>query len=478
MSTTTPPITALKRNALGVPAILFFVFSAQAPLTGIVGAAGVAVALGNGAGAPGAYLIVGLVIILFAVGFTTITRHIDARGGFFAIISAGLGRRAGGGGSWLALLSYNTIQAAMYGLFGATLAGLVSQYTGLDVPWWLAAAAAIALVWFLGSRGIEVGARVLAVLVVLEVLLLLAFAFGVLFTSGPGNLDASASFSPRAVLSGAPGIAIMFGIASMFGFESTAIFSPEAKDPRKTVPRATYIAVVSIAVFFAFVMWMLISYYGAHHAQQAALKYLATSPDQFVLVPLDAVLGPWAGAVAQILLCTSLLAGLLAFHNMVTRYFHAMAGEGTLPEALERTNRFHAPAIASTTQTIVAAVLIAPFALFRLEPLTTLFAWLSGLSVAALVVLYVLSSIAILAFFQRHRVERNPWTTRIAPAVTIVLTLGELYLIVANFSTLAGSSTLLGWLLLAAVPVVFIIGWATARRALAPATAIAGADLA
>ena len=56
----------LKRGAIGVLGILFFVLSAQAPLTGIGGALPLAVALGNGAGAPAAYLVVGLVIALFA----------------------------------------------------------------------------------------------------------------------------------------------------------------------------------------------------------------------------------------------------------------------------------------------------------------------------------------------------------------------------------------------------------------------------
>jgi len=46
--------TALRAGSIGVLGILFFVLSAQAPLTGIVGASPLAAALGNGAGAPGA----------------------------------------------------------------------------------------------------------------------------------------------------------------------------------------------------------------------------------------------------------------------------------------------------------------------------------------------------------------------------------------------------------------------------------------
>ena len=54
----------------------------------------------------------------------------------------------------------------------------------------------------------------------------------------------------------------MFAVASMFGFESTAIYSAEAKDAHRTVARATYLSVGVIAVFFSFISWMLVSYYG------------------------------------------------------------------------------------------------------------------------------------------------------------------------------------------------------------------------
>jgi amino acid transporter len=463
MSNAEVPRTTLKEDAFGVPSILFFVLSAQAPLTSIVGAACLAIALGNGAGAPGAYLAVGLVIILFAVGFTTITRHVDTRGGFFAVIRAGLGPRIGTGGSLLALLSYNAVQFAMYGLFGASLSGLLQRDAGVDSPWWAWALAAIALVWFLGSRKVELGARVLAVLVAFELLLLIAFAIGVLITRGFAALDVSGSFGPKAVLAGAPGVAIMFAIASMFGFESTAIYATEVKDPKRTVPRATYIAVVLIAVFLAFVTWMLVVYYGAAQVQDQATQALGTDSAVFALNPVQDVLGGWAGTAADLLLCSSLFAGVLAFHNMITRYFHVMGGHRIFPAILERTNRHHAPAIASAAQSAVACAAVAPFALLGLDPVGTLFSWFAGLAVATLVVLYTVTSVAVIAYFRRHRVETNPWTTLIAPALASVLMLGILALLVNNFGVLTRGDALTGFLLLAAVPAVFVLGWVRAR---------------
>ena len=87
----------LKPNSLGVLGILFFVLSAQAPLTGVAGAVPIAVAIGNGAGAPAAYLAAGLITLLFSVGFVAMGRHVVDAGAFYRYIGKGLGQNLGNG---------------------------------------------------------------------------------------------------------------------------------------------------------------------------------------------------------------------------------------------------------------------------------------------------------------------------------------------------------------------------------------------
>lgn len=451
--------TALRAGSIGVLGILFFVLSAQAPLTGIVGAAPLAAALGNGAGAPGAYLVVGIVIVIFAVGFVAMSRRIQANGAFYAYITAAFGRRAGAGAAWLALLAYNTIQAAMYGLYGAAFSGLLAS-TGLEVPWWVLSLATMAGVQVLGSLNIELGARVLAVLVGLEVAVLLVFGFAVLFSGGgPEGINAAASFSPEAIASGAPGVAIMFAVASMLGFESTAIYSAEAKDPHRTVARATFLSVGVISVFFAFIAWMLVSYYGPSRVMDAAGAALESGDaSSFVLGPMVELFGPWAGTVAGVLLVTSLLAGIIAFHNGINRYLHSLALQGSMPAVLARTNRHRAPAVAARIQTAAAVVLVVPFVVLAMDPVLTLFSWFSGLAVAALLVLYILCSAAVVGFFRRERAAAPLWQTLLAPAVAALLLAWILFLVVSNFTALIGGSAETAAALLAAVPAVFAAG--------------------
>jgi amino acid transporter len=454
--------TALRAGSVGVLGILFFVLSAQAPLTAIVGATPLATALGNGAGVPGAYLVVGLVILVFSVGFVAMSRKIQANGAFYAYVTAAFGNRIGAGAGWLALLSYCTVQAAMYGLYGAAFSGLLASI-GLPLPWWVLSIATMALVQVLGSLNIELGARILAVLVGLEILILLVFGIGVLVSGGgPEGINIGASFSPGAIASGAPGVAIMFAVASMFGFESTAIYSAEAKDPNRTIARATYLAVIVIAAFFSFISFMLVSYYGASQVGSAAGAALESGDaTSFVLGPIVDMFGPWAGTATGILLVTSLFAGIVAFHNGVNRYLHSLALNGSMPTVVSRTNKHMAPAIAGRIQTAIALVLVVPFAILGLDPVLALFSWFSGLAVVGLLVLYVLTSLAVVVFFRRNREGGRPWQTRIAPVLALVLLASVLYLVVNNFTALIGGSITTAVSLLVVVPLTFLLGLLT-----------------
>lgn len=455
--------TELRKNAVGVMDIVFFVLSAQAPLTGIVGVSAIAIALGNGAGFPPTYVVVGLVMLVFSVGFTAMTRYVPSHGGFSSLVEAGAGYRAGVVSAWLAMLTYSGIQAAMYGLMSVTTSGMLAMFFGVEVPWWVIFLMTLALILLLGVRNVKMGANVLIVLVALEVLILVAFGVGVLAGGHAAEgVGFAASFSPSAFMAGAPGIAIMFAIASMFGFESTTLYAAEAKDAKRTVPRATYISVAFISLLLTFLIWTVVLYYGPSKVMDAAVHSLQGDPAEFVIVPLSVVLGPWAAPVASVLLVTSLIAALLAFHNIINRYLHSMARRGILPRGLAKTNRYQAPATAAYTQTVLAFLTVTPFALLGLHPMTTLFGWLSGLGVAALVALYVITSLAIFAYFRRTKADRRVWNTVIMPLFSALLMTGFLVLIVVNFEVLAAADVATSIIILGIVPLVALLGWALA----------------
>src|SRR5512144_1056390 len=107
----------LRKDALGVAAITFFVVSAAAPLTAVAGGYPIAMLLGNGVGIPAAVVLVTLILLIFSVGYTTMARHISNAGSFYAFTARGLGGVTGGAAAYVAVLAYNAMQVSLYGLF-------------------------------------------------------------------------------------------------------------------------------------------------------------------------------------------------------------------------------------------------------------------------------------------------------------------------------------------------------------------------
>ena len=86
-------------------------------------------------GTPLSFLILAIVLALFAVGYAAMSRHVVNAGVFYAYISQGLGGAWGVAASFVALVSYNAIQIGLYGLFGAAAGGFLDAKPGLNWTW-------------------------------------------------------------------------------------------------------------------------------------------------------------------------------------------------------------------------------------------------------------------------------------------------------------------------------------------------------
>jgi len=442
------------RGSIGVVGIVFLVVAAAAPLTAIGGALPVMLAIGNGAGNPMAYVVAAVVLLLFSVGYAAMSRHVVDAGAFYAYVSKGLGTPVGVGAAGLALLTYTAIQAAIYGLAGATAQGLSTQYGGPDLPWWVWAFLFMAVVGLLGYRNIDVGTKVLGVLLTLEIGVIAVVAGAVLVQGGADGIDVR-SFTPSAFFSGAPGISIMFAVASFIGFEATAIYGEEARNPRRTVPLATYLAVVLIGAFYALSSWAVVLAFGSDGVVAAAQADTAG----LVFTAAAEYVSPVVADVMLVLLLTSLFAALLAFHNAISRYLFALGRQGMAPDVLSRTHVRHAsPHVGSLAQTGTAFVVVAVFAVAGSDPVLQLFTWMSGLATVSILLLMVLTSVAVLAFFARSRVDRRTWHTRVAPALGTLGLLGIVGLVLANFTTLISGDAVLATVLLTVIAAAFALG--------------------
>jgi amino acid transporter len=185
---------------------------------------------------------------------------------------------------------------------------------------------------------------------------------------------------------------------------------------------------------------------------------------------------PRVADIMVVLLLTSLFAALLAFHNAISRYLFALGRQGVVPGALGRTHARHgSPHVGSLVQTASALLVVAVFAAAGSDPVLQLFTWMSGLATVSILLLMILTSVAVFAFFARSKVDQRAWHTRIAPVLGTLGLLGITALVLTNFTTLIGGDSALATVLLVVIAASFVAGVAVAlaqrsRRPAAPAT--------
>ena len=452
----------LRHGRLGVFAVAFFVISAAAPLTAMAGGAPVAMLLGNGPGIPLAYVVVSLILLIFAVGYTAMARHHTSTGAFYSFVSRGLRQPAGGAAAFIALLGYNAMQIGLYGLFAAAAAGFVSENLGVDLPWWVYAFAAMAIIAVLGYRQVDLSVKVLAILVTLEFLIVLILDAAILIQGGQGG-TAPLTITPftwSSFITGSVAIALLFNFASFIGFEATTIYSEEAKDPKRTVPRATYVAVLTIGIFYTITTYLMVEGQGAAGLQEF-LGTLQPDPTAFLFVLGETYVGATLTIVMSLLFISSVFAALLAFHNAVARYLYALGREGLVPARLGRTHTKHlSPHTGSLSQSVLAFLVVGVFVITGQDPVLALFTWLTQLGTLAIIVLMALASFAVIAFFARHRdFDSNVFRTIVAPIVGGVAMSAVAVYAASQFGLLIGNpESPLRWILPALIIAAAIAG--------------------
>jgi amino acid transporter len=396
-------------------------------------------------------------------------------GAFFAYVGRGLGRNAGTGSAFVSIVAYVTIQLAIYGFFGGIMAGQGAALLGIDMPWYVWSGIAWVLVTALSLLSIDVGAKVLGTLMLLEVISLLIAGIAILINNA-GSMNFAASFSPENIFiggfAGGAGIALAFALASFIGFEATAIYGEESKDPKRTVPRATYWAVGLITTVFAIVSFAMVTGLGSATVvdRVAEISEGGANPAAVLFFLVNENVGPWLVTVMEWLVVSSLFAGLLAFQNANARYVFALGRAGVLPASLGKTNASGAPTGGVIVTSVLAAAVILLFVIQGLDPVLNLFFWMSAVTAIAIMVVEILVSIAVIRYFMQ-----NPGThwfkAIVAPALSALALSGGLYLLMSRFNLLSGlapspeesgnawSMTTLGWILVLLPFIALVVGF-------------------
>jgi len=469
-----PSGTGLRAGSVGLVGVLFMAVANAAPITAMSFNVPIAIGFGNGLGAPAGFLFATLVLTLFTIGYVAMARHITTTGAFMGFISHGLGQITGMASGLLATVAYIIFEGSLIGGFAYFAADALQQDPiNITINWmWFAVLGAI-LIGVLTYFSITLTAAVLSVTLVSEVALLLALGISVLVKGGgpdgllfndtvpvvPAfhNLDASA-FGTKAA-AGIAAIGIFFAFWSWVGYETTAVYGEESKDPKRIVPRATLIAVVGLGLFYTFMSWMVI----AGQGKQAAVNYsVSAAPVDLWLTLVKANLGSVPLGIYKVLLVVGSFACAMAFHNAAARYLYAIGREApwaAVRRTLGGTHPTHrSPAVASWIQTGITVLLVVLFFFLTavtstdasgkqvdtpaLVPYTNVYGLLALIGTAMILIVQTVCSIAVIWYFWGKKVHSGSvFSTLIAPAIGGLGMIYALVLLWQNREFAAGAAS-------------------------------------
>ncbi len=462
--------TALAKNRLGIPSVVFFVVAAAAPLTVVAGGATTGYAVTGQKSFPVAYLAVAVILAVFAVGYVAMSRYVLNAGAFYTYIARGLGRIPGVGAAFVAVYGYLAMGLGLYGGLGVVASGFLDSRFGIAVPWWVCALVGLVAVGILGLMRVDINGRVLAFLLVTEIAIAVVFDIVMVRHPAEGGVTFE-TLSPGLLGTWAAGATAVVAVTGYVGFEATVVFSEESRDPRRTIARATYIAVAITGLLYGLSAWAMSVATGPDHIVDAA----TANGTELIFVLVAPYVSPVLLDIGHILFVTSLVAAVLAFHNTVTRYGFALGRERVFPAALGRTNPANgAPRTASLIQSTVGLVVIVGYAISGVDPLVYLFFWLACTGGLGVLILMLLTSIAVIGYFPRHDNHETVWRRVIAPVIA-ALGLGTILIAtLADFHTMLGvePSSPWTWIFPTSYLAVFLIGaaWAGWLKATRPAT--------
>jgi amino acid transporter len=433
------------------------VTAAAAPLVVASAYIPLSLAYGSGIATPITYAAVTVILVIFSVGFAEMAKRITSAGAFYTFTTAGLGKPLGLATGFTIAAAYSMIAAAIQGGFGLYASSLLDKYFGIQIEWYWCCLVALVLMFAISYYRVTFTAKLLGVALTLEVLVVFIVALLIVVKGGAEGQVPSALSPGSWADSPAIGIGFFFAFWSWIGFETTAIYGEETVDPKRSVPRATYIAVITLGVFYTFVSYAAVVGFGSDSPAQAASLY-----DQYFFVLADDYAAHAFRVAMDFLVVTGFFACSFAFHNNASRYFYSLGRDRILPAALGRTHPvYKSPHIAAGVQATIAIVTVMAFAIGGADPLLQLGTWVPIFCTLAVIVVQFTVCIAVIFYFNREgrSGSANTWTTIVAPAIGAVAQLVVVVLLIRNLKFLAGADKLVVDLIPVYVVVVAALGF-------------------
>jgi amino acid transporter len=234
------------------------------------------------------------------------------------------------------------------------------------------------------------------------------------------------------------GVTLLFGVLVFLGFESTALYRDEVRQPNRTIPRATYIAVLFVGVLYTLSCYTLTSAYGSKAVHVATATPASMFPDS-----IGHYVAPVFTQLSFLFVTTSVLAALLSIHNVLARYLHNLGYDRAIAPYFAAVHERHgSPFRASALAAVLCALVLGAFALGGNDGVA-LYAELTGLASVGVLVLMAAVSLAVIVWFARKGVPEgeNWFKVFLAPGLAGLSLAGTVVLALVKFNLVVGGNT-------------------------------------
>ncbi|MDI3387784.1 APC family permease [Streptomyces sp. B-S-A8] len=327
---------------------------------------------------------------LAALCYVELAATVPVAGSTYSYTYASLGEGAAYLVAWCLILEYGvavSTVAVSWGqyvneladsLFGFTLPDAISQPPGAGGYVNIPALVVVLLCSLLLARGTRESATVNAVIVCVKIGVLLVFVL-VAFTAF--RSDHFSDFAPHGL--GGIGVAASGVFFSYVGFDTVATASEEVKNPRRTIPLALLLTLVTVTVLYILVAVAAVG------AQPTAKFGQQADAGEAVLAQIlrDVTGAGWPATLLAAGAVVSIFSVVLVTLFGQTRVLFSMARDGLVPQVFRRVDRRrHTPAHNTWIVGACVGTLAALVPLQYLADLTSMGTLVAFVAVAAAVV--------------------------------------------------------------------------------------------
>jgi amino acid transporter len=384
-----------------------------------------------GAATPLSFVIAVVICLCIAKVIGEYARHIPAAGSFYAYLTQTFGARTGFVTGMLLFGAYFLLFPFQLDFFGSYVSNL-GQAHGFTVPWWIYAVALMLFSTVLAILGIKPTLRFGLITLAFEMLVLTVLAV-IIIAKGGADGNTLSVFNPSSSTHGTSDLllSVVYTLFAFVGFESAATLGEEAKDPRRTIPRAIMVSTLVVGAFFVFTSYAAVIGFGVS----------AEGIDQMTsdAAPLNTLATRFGGETLSAFVNSAVIVSIIAV-NLVTvpaisRMLYAMGRDRVLPERLGKLSKRDAPQFAILVLfVVVVATSLISGGIWGPENIA---AWSSFFATLFFIGAYLMLCVGIIFYMRRHHRDEFSWLSH--GVVPLIALAGIVWVLYGNVHPLPAS---------------------------------------